>query len=114
MSHGFQDRRADRYKWTDGADAVQRAGFASGGPRCSSCRTISTALIAGCEPGRSFMGARTSVYLMLGLLMAMAPAKADPIKTSGGLVSGVAVSDSAARAYKGIPFAKPPVGDLRW
>jgi para-nitrobenzyl esterase len=60
------------------------------------------------------MGARTSVYLMLGLLMAMAPAKADPIKTSGGLVSGVAVSDSAVRAYKGIPFAKPPMGDLRW
>jgi para-nitrobenzyl esterase len=44
----------------------------------------------------------------------MAPAKADPIKTSGGLVSGVAVSDGAARTYKGIPFAKPPVGDLRW
>jgi para-nitrobenzyl esterase len=51
---------------------------------------------------------------MLGLLAAMAPAKADPIKTSGGLVSGVAVSDGAVRAYKGIPFAKPPVGDLRW
>ena len=31
---------------------------------------------------------RTSVCLMLGLLAAMAPAKADPIKTSGGLVSG--------------------------
>ena len=60
------------------------------------------------------MGPRTSVCLMLGLLMAMAPAKADPIKTSGGLVSGVAVSDGAVRAYKGIPFAKPPVGDLRW
>jgi para-nitrobenzyl esterase len=51
---------------------------------------------------------------MLGLLTAMAAAKADPIKTSGGLVSGVAVSDGAVRAYKGIPFAKPPVGDLRW
>jgi para-nitrobenzyl esterase len=57
---------------------------------------------------------RTSVCLMLGLLATMAPAKADPIKTSGGLVSGVAVSDGAVRAYKGLPFAKPPVGDLRW
>ena len=37
------------------------------------------------------MGRRTSVCLMLGLLTAMAAAKADPIKTSGGLVSGVAV-----------------------
>ena len=44
---------------------------------------------------------RTSVCLMLGLLATMAPAKADPIKTSGGLVSGVAVSDGAVRAYKG-------------
>src|SRR5262245_29608876 len=77
-------------------------------------RAIGTAPIARCEQGRTVMGTRTSVCLMLGLLAAMAPAKADPIKTSGGLVSGVVVSNGAVRAYKGIPFAKPPVGDLRW
>src|SRR5262245_31208263 len=77
-------------------------------------RAIGTAPIARCEQGRTVMGTRTSVYLMLGVLAAVAPAKADPIKTSGGLVSGVVVSDGAVRAYKGIPFAKPPVGDLRW
>jgi len=35
-----------------------------------------------------------------------------PVKTHAGLVQGT-VEDGIA-AYKGIPFAAPPVGDLRW
>ena len=38
----------------------------------------------------------------------------DPIHTHTGLVSGAAGNDSAVRVYKGIPYAAPPVGDLRW
>ncbi len=40
----------------------------------------------------------------------------DPIKTDAGLVSGVVVTEGGkeVRVYKGIPFAAPPVGDLRW
>ena len=38
----------------------------------------------------------------------------DPVRTDGGLVAGVASADPEVRVYKGIPYAKPPVGDLRW
>ena len=35
------------------------------------------------------------------------------VKTEGGLLEGVAMS-SGVRVFKGIPYAAPPVGDLRW
>jgi len=37
-----------------------------------------------------------------------------PVKTRGGLVSGVAGKNPSITAFKGIPFAAPPVGNLRW
>ena len=37
---------------------------------------------------------------------------ADQVKTANGLVEGA--DDNGVRAFKGIPFAAPPVGDLRW
>ena len=38
----------------------------------------------------------------------------DPVHIQTGLISGAAGNDPAARVYKGIPYAAPPVGDLRW
>src|SRR5580698_2200570 len=38
----------------------------------------------------------------------------DPVKTDSGSVAGTSNTDGSVRMFKGIPFAAPPVGDLRW
>ncbi len=40
----------------------------------------------------------------------------DPIKTDAGYVSGVTIAEvgKGLRVYRGIPYAAPPVGNLRW
>ena len=35
-------------------------------------------------------------------------------KTENGLVRGMAAADPRITAFRGVPFAAPPVGDLRW
>lgn len=39
---------------------------------------------------------------------------ADRVKTKNGVVEGTGKQKSGVRMFKGIPFAAPPVGDLRW
>jgi len=38
----------------------------------------------------------------------------EPVKTEGGLVAGKPSPTGEVLSFKGIPFAAPPVGDLRW
>jgi len=57
------------------------------------------------------------VFLLLPAMLMAVPAIAleDPVRTESGLVSGKTAGDTKdIRVYKGIPFAAPPVGDLRW
>jgi para-nitrobenzyl esterase len=59
-----------------------------------------------------------ALVLLSTIAVSCAPAPvalADPIKIDTGLVSGAVVGEKQdIHVYKGIPFAAPPVGDLRW
>jgi para-nitrobenzyl esterase len=68
--------------------------------------------------------ARGSVISLLGAFAILAaspvtaqivatPVPGDPVSIDSGAVSGKVLS-SGVKAYFGIPFAAPPLGDLRW
>jgi para-nitrobenzyl esterase len=60
---------------------------------------------------RSFLHAAIAVAFAVGSLAAGIK---QPVKVEGGLVSGVSGTDPSVLTFKGIPFAAPPVGGLRW
>jgi carboxylesterase type B len=48
------------------------------------------------------------------LAVTLSAAVKQPVKVTGGLVSGVPGTQASIVAFKGIPFAAPPVGERRW
>ena len=55
----------------------------------------------------------TLVVFALAILPIPAAAQ-NEVRTESGTVSGTLNSDNTVRMFKGIPFAAPPTGDLRW
>lgn len=59
--------------------------------------------------------ARTSgTILMLAILCAASACSADEVSIDSGKLRGSSNVDHTVLMFKGIPFAAPPVGDLRW
>jgi len=59
-------------------------------------------------------GWRQIATLMFALLLGMAARAADVVSTSSGAVAGRTSPDGKVRIFEGIPYAAPPVGNLRW
>ena len=56
-----------------------------------------------------------AIILSFGLvLLSLSALAAEQIRTSNGILEGTVSADSKIHIFKGIPFAAPPVGPLRW
>lgn len=57
---------------------------------------------------------KSSRYFSLFLFVAALASAADLVKTASGTLEGAGPQPSGVREFKGVPFAQPPVGTLRW
>jgi len=56
----------------------------------------------------------TSIFIAILLITTRGASAQNRVKTANGIVEGSPEQSSGIRTFKGIPFASPPVGDLRW
>jgi para-nitrobenzyl esterase len=59
---------------------------------------------------------KSASFLLLNLLFINIYAQQNEtvVQVEGGKISGISSNDGSVNIYKGIPFAAPPVGELRW
>jgi para-nitrobenzyl esterase len=54
------------------------------------------------------------IALLCAFVLTASAQTTDRVKTANGTLEGAGKQSSGVRSFKGIPFAQPPVGDLRW
>jgi para-nitrobenzyl esterase len=59
---------------------------------------------------------RATLFLasIFALVQVSSAAIEEPVHLDSGLISGIAGTNTAVRVFRGIPYAAPPVGNLRW
>jgi para-nitrobenzyl esterase len=58
--------------------------------------------------------AMAGLLLVVGVACISTASASDKVKTQAGVVEGTMNAGGTVRMFKGVPFAAPPVGDLRW
>src|SRR5262245_10039592 len=59
-------------------------------------------------------GSLITIAVLLATILTCGAFAQDRVKIKDGMIEGTTDKSSGIRTFKGIPFAEPPVGDLRW